>query len=98
MPGTCTSLLVPALLAELAAGSGIGVRGMNAIVRQRDACVAAAVVARALVVLVLLHRCCCKCCSCCSRCSATGSMAEARRTAWRRMRRSCDVSHLIITD
>ena len=66
VPGTCTSLLVPALLAELAAGSGIGVRGMNAIVRQ---------VTRAWLLLWWLVHWLCWCC--CAGAAANVAVAAA---------------------
>ena len=53
---TRSSLLVPALLIELAAETGIFMRGMNAVMCHDDVLVAVSAMARVLMLLQLLGR------------------------------------------
>ena len=55
---TRSSLLVPALLIELAAETGTILRGMNAVMCHDEVHVAASAMARALLLLLLLGRSC----------------------------------------
>ena len=61
---TRSSLLVPALLIELASETGTLLRGMNVVMDHDGVHVAAAAMSRALLGPQVLGRTCCSCCSC----------------------------------